>query len=259
MTSVPSWAMSHLDANLPAGNPVVNAHAVRRNLILANTRLGAVLVRRGLFSGVDHVFLEVPSQKTAFQCGNCREHLQFYNLDIPNDVYCSICAAKYHVDEAGLVTDGDGGTVPAEFKPKQLHPFPPLWDAADAVRDVEPRKARGKAPRVPRTSGRNAKRASAPKAVKTVKAADAPFRHKAYTLYARETQTKGGGHVLYFFSKGEPKSGRPSALPAGYELGANSRTGLPFLRRAAPAVAADETVAPVGRSRKGRSRRSRRA
>jgi hypothetical protein len=59
-----------------------------------------------------------------------------------------------------------------------------------------------------------------------------PYVHNGYTLHSRSVQLKGGGEqTIYFFSKGKPKSGTPCALPAGYVVGVNERTGLPFLRR----------------------------
>ncbi len=75
---------------------------------------------------------------------------------------------------------------------------------------------------VPRSEDRLPAPASRP-------AAGGAFTHNGYTLYARDTN----GRKLYFFAKNEPKSGVASALPAGYEVGENARTGLPFLRRAA--------------------------
>jgi predicted flap endonuclease-1-like 5' DNA nuclease len=64
--------------------------------------------------------------------------------------------------------------------------------------------------------------------------AELPHREGPYTLYARATRRKDGsaGHA-YFFSKGTPKSGAPSPLPAGHEVGWNEANGLPFLRRSA--------------------------
>jgi len=218
MSDVPSWAMSHLEKHLPVGNPVVNATQVKRGMVLANTRLGAVLVRHGLFAGTTHTFLEVPSQKTAFRCAKCSENLQFYNLEIPADVFCAICASKYHVDRQGHVTDGDGKPVEAEFKPKQLHPFPPVRRAAEAdqAREADANVANPDPEPAPKAGGHGH---------------GAAYRHGTYTLYARETPTAGGGRTFYFFSKGKPKAGKPAGLPDGYVVGTNTRTGLPFLRK----------------------------
>lgn len=55
-----------------------------------------------------------------------------------------------------------------------------------------------------------------------------PFTHNGFTLYGREAN----GRTLYFFARNEPKSGTAVPLPAGYEVGENSKTGLPFLRKA---------------------------
>lgn len=217
MANLPAWALSHLDASLPAGNVVVNAQRVRRNTVLANTRLGAVLVQRGFWTGVRHVFLEVPAQKTAFRCASCQENLQFYNLELPSDVYCSICASKYHVDAQGGVTAEGGKALPAEFKAKEVTPFPPVADVRAAVRERKGRKQETEA------DGANGE----------------AFRHNGYTLHARRVETRGGARTLYFFSKGTPKSGEPSALPAGYTVGANGRTGLPYLRREGTPAPAD--------------------
>lgn len=67
----------------------------------------------------------------------------------------------------------------------------------------------------------------APAAPKAAPAKGA-YTHNGYTLYARETN----GRTLYFFARNTPKSGHASAMPSGYEVGVNDRTGLPFLRKA---------------------------
>lgn len=59
------------------------------------------------------------------------------------------------------------------------------------------------------------------------------FKHGEYVLYSREVKLKNGGfRTIYFFSKHTPKSGKPSPMPEGYEVGVNNKTGLPFLRKA---------------------------
>lgn len=74
----------------------------------------------------------------------------------------------------------------------------------------------------PRTPPKPAKAAPPP--------SGGPYTHKGYTLYRRDIPTKAGGtRSLYFFAKNTPKSGVPSALPAGYNVGTNKQTGLPFL------------------------------
>lgn len=60
------------------------------------------------------------------------------------------------------------------------------------------------------------------------KPAKGAYTHNGFTLYARETN----GRTLYFFARKTPKSGSASALPSGYEVGVNDRTGLPYLRKA---------------------------
>jgi hypothetical protein len=236
MSNLPAWALSHLDASLPAGNVVVNAQRIRRNTVLANTRLGAVLVQRGFWTGVSHVFLEVPAQKTAFRCASCQENLQFYNLELPSDVYCSICASKYHVDAEGKVTAEGGKALPAEFKAREVTPFPPVADVRDAVRE---RKGRGRKADPDGDGGGDGGDGEA-------------FRHNGFTLYARRVETRGGARTLYFFSKGIPKSGEPSPLPDGYAVGSNGRTGLPYLRReGTPPAAGAEPAGDVAPARSG--------
>lgn len=244
-TTIPPWALEHLERALPAGNPIVNAQTVRRNLVLANTRLGAVLVQKRMLAGVRLVFLEVPSQKTAFRCAKCQENLQFYNLDIPSDVYCSICAAKYHVDARGRVRDDQGRDVPAEFKPRQLDPFPPVWEMSKDARHVEDG-----------TSGDASANGHGRGSPPTI----APYQHNGYTLYAREMATRTGKHTLFFFSKGKPRSGSPTILPKGYDVEANGRTGLPYLKKAGRVASVPrKKVAPrrKPKSRKVKSGRKR--
>jgi hypothetical protein len=65
------------------------------------------------------------------------------------------------------------------------------------------------------------------------KQAEGPFQFNGYTLHTRQVElaNAGGKRAIYFFSKKKPKSGRPCAKPAGYHVGVNKRTGLPFLKR----------------------------
>ena len=60
-----------------------------------------------------------------------------------------------------------------------------------------------------------------------------PYLHKGWTLYTRDVKLKKGPKVtIYFFSKRKPKSGRPcNEMPAGYKVGENKRTGLPYLSK----------------------------
>ncbi len=58
------------------------------------------------------------------------------------------------------------------------------------------------------------------------------FTYGDYTLYTRMVDlSTGRQQQIYFFAKSEPKSGEPCAMPEGYMVEENSRTGLPFLRR----------------------------
>jgi len=58
------------------------------------------------------------------------------------------------------------------------------------------------------------------------------YEYKGWTLYSREVKLKKGPKVtIYFFSKRKPKSGKPSEKPAGYSVGENKRTGLPYLKK----------------------------
>lgn len=58
------------------------------------------------------------------------------------------------------------------------------------------------------------------------------YTHNGWTLYTRDVKLKGGrNQTIYFFSKRSPKSGKPCELPAGYAVGVNKRTGLPYLKK----------------------------
>lgn len=59
-----------------------------------------------------------------------------------------------------------------------------------------------------------------------------PFTYNGYTLHTRSVTLKNGGErAIWFFSKRRPSSGKPAAKPAGFHVGVNERTGLPFLKR----------------------------
>lgn len=63
-------------------------------------------------------------------------------------------------------------------------------------------------------------------------AEEAPFTYDDYTLYTRPVElTTGKTQDIYFFAKNEPKSGHPSPMPEGYEVGVSEKTSLPFLRK----------------------------
>ena len=52
-----------------------------------------------------------------------------------------------------------------------------------------------------------------------------------YYLNVRDTKLKGGRtQRIYYFSKDVRKEGI-NAVPAGYVIGENARTGLPFLKK----------------------------
>lgn len=71
-----------------------------------------------------------------------------------------------------------------------------------------------------------------------------PFTYEGYTLYSRMVELKNGGsRQIWFFSRRKPSSGAPAAKPAGFHVGVNERTGLPFLKRGAGADGEDLTPA----------------
>ena len=55
---------------------------------------------------------------------------------------------------------------------------------------------------------------------------------KTYYLHSRNVTLRGGREqTIYFFAQTE-KDGVMDALPAGYEVSENPRTGLPLLKKA---------------------------
>lgn len=54
---------------------------------------------------------------------------------------------------------------------------------------------------------------------------------KVYHLHARKQKLKGGQEVTLFYFGGEAKEGAIDALPEGYEVIENAKTGLPMLRK----------------------------
>jgi len=55
---------------------------------------------------------------------------------------------------------------------------------------------------------------------------------KTYYLHSRDVTLRGGREqTIYFFAQTE-KEGAMDALPAGYEVSENPRTGLPLLKKA---------------------------
>lgn len=74
--------------------------------------------------------------------------------------------------------------------------------------------------------------ASTPGPAKVAPMEPFPFTYNGYTLYTRGVELKNGGErAIWFFSKRTPASGKPAAKPAGFHVGVNERTGLPFLKR----------------------------
>ncbi len=59
------------------------------------------------------------------------------------------------------------------------------------------------------------------------------FTYKNYTLYKKniKLKNKNGNVTIHFFSKNRPKSGTPTQLPEGYEIGINSRSKMPYLKK----------------------------
>lgn len=54
---------------------------------------------------------------------------------------------------------------------------------------------------------------------------------KTYFLHSRLQKLKGGQEVTLYYFGGEAKEGAIDALPVGYEVTENERTGLPMLRK----------------------------
>ena len=54
---------------------------------------------------------------------------------------------------------------------------------------------------------------------------------KEYFLHRRNQVLKGGQTVTLYYFGGEAKEGAIDALPEGYEVSENSKTGLPLLKK----------------------------
>jgi hypothetical protein len=54
---------------------------------------------------------------------------------------------------------------------------------------------------------------------------------KTFYLHGREQVLKGGQKVNLYYFGGEIKAGALDALPAGYIVSENTRTGLPLLKK----------------------------
>ncbi len=54
---------------------------------------------------------------------------------------------------------------------------------------------------------------------------------KTYFLHSRLQELRGGQKVTLYYFGGEAKEGAIDALPEGYEVSENERTGLPLLKK----------------------------
>ncbi len=54
---------------------------------------------------------------------------------------------------------------------------------------------------------------------------------KSYFLHGREQPLKGGKTVMFYYFGSEAKEGALDALPEGYMVTENERTGMPFLKK----------------------------
>jgi hypothetical protein len=54
---------------------------------------------------------------------------------------------------------------------------------------------------------------------------------KTYYLHSKEVKLAGGRLQKIYYFAGEQGAGVMNALPAGYELMENAKTGLPMLRK----------------------------
>jgi hypothetical protein len=58
------------------------------------------------------------------------------------------------------------------------------------------------------------------------------YEKNGYKLYVREVKLRSGKiQKIYFFSKKKPKHGTRCALPEGYKVAINKRSGMPYLKR----------------------------
>jgi len=54
---------------------------------------------------------------------------------------------------------------------------------------------------------------------------------KTYFLHERRQKLKGGQEVTLYYFAGQPGEGAIEALPTGYIVSENDRTGLPLLKK----------------------------
>jgi hypothetical protein len=55
---------------------------------------------------------------------------------------------------------------------------------------------------------------------------------KTYFLHGRDQLLKGGHRQTIYFFAAQEKDGAMEAVPKGYQVGENVKTGLPLLRKA---------------------------
>ncbi len=55
---------------------------------------------------------------------------------------------------------------------------------------------------------------------------------RTFYLHERDVILRGGRKQRIYFFAGEVKPGAMDAMPVGYALGENSKTGLPILKKA---------------------------
>lgn len=102
----------------------------------------------------------------------------------------------------------------------------PEWEAVAPVEEEAWPEAEAAPEAPPEQTWQDAEWADASAAPAT------PYVHGDYRLYTRQVNLSTGREQrIYFFAKNEPQSGEPCALPEGYEVIENDKTGLPFLRR----------------------------
>jgi hypothetical protein len=65
---------------------------------------------------------------------------------------------------------------------------------------------------------------------------------KTYFLHSRLQLLKGGREVTLYYFGGDAREGAIDALPVGYEVTENERTGLPMLRKIKLTTAMDEQI-----------------
>lgn len=59
---------------------------------------------------------------------------------------------------------------------------------------------------------------------------------KTYHLHHRRQKLKGGQEVSLYYFAGQPGELAIDALPDGFEVSENSKTGLPLLKKKTPAA-----------------------